>query len=181
MTETVGFNEQTRSLYSLDAMGEREKGLVLAQLFAYWEALPPGWHGLPNIEDCPPKLALTGKIADQICCLDTNSENLLNYIVRDHATSTIPGFGSELVARPLCDRRGLDTDTTACAVEFRYCKYERTPNCHEIEQILSGLKRHYTRIMVPVEDDSGDVCRIYFAMCELQPIKRVTFRVIVDS
>lgn len=181
MTETVGFDEQTRSLYSLDAMSEREKGSVLAQLFAYWEALPPGWHGLPNIKDCQPKLALPRNIAEQVCCLDTSAENPLNYIVREHATSTIPGFGTELVGRPLCDRPELDMDTTACAVEFLYCKRERTAMYHEIEQILGGLRRHYTRIIVPVEDDSGEVCRIYFAMRELQPAKRVTFRVIGDS
>ncbi len=181
VTETVGLDEQIRSLYSLEAIADREKGSVIEQLYGYWEALPPGWHGLPNIRDCQPKFVLPPHLADQICCLDTSSDNPLNYLVREHAASTIPGFGIELAGRPLCDRPELDMDTTACAIEFLYCKRERTPMYHEIEQILDGLKRHYTRIMVPVENDSGDVRRIYFAMREMQPAKRVTFRVIEES
>lgn len=179
-TETAGFDEQTRSLYSLGAFADREKGSVLGQLYDYWRALPRGPYGLPHTDICLPKTALPQNFADQICCLDTRADNPLDYIIRDHAASPIPGFGSDLVGKPLCDRPTLEMDTPACAVEFLYCKHERTPMYHEIEQILGGLKRHYTRIMVPVEGDLGDVARIFFAMRELQPAKRETFHFIEE-
>lgn len=178
MTESIGFDEQTRSLYSLDAFAARESESVLKRLFDYWQALPRSQGGLPLSETCNPKSDLEAEFAEQICALDTSSENPLNYVVRDHAASPLPGHGHALVGRPLCDRPELDMDTTACAVEFLYCKRERTPMYHEIEQMIGGLKRHYTRIMVPVEDSAGAVCLIYFAMREIQPAKRVTFPVV---
>ena len=178
MTEAIGFDEQVRSLYSLEAFADREIGTALARLYTYWEALPRTLHGLPLAGDCQPKFALPADVAEQVCCLETTEDNPLNYIVREHAANPIPGFGSELVGKPLCDRPELDMDTTACAIEFLYCKRERVAMYHEIEQILSGLKRHYTRIMLPVANDAGDVSHIYFAMREVVPVKRVTFHLV---
>lgn len=181
MTEAIGFDEQVRSLYSLEAFAEREKGTVLGRLYTYWEALPRTSRGLPLTKHCRPKSDMPPELADQVCCLETTEDNPLNYIVREHAANPIPGFGSELIGKPLCDRPELDMDTTACAIEFLYCKRERVAMYHEIEQILSGLKRHYTRIMLPVEDDAGNVCQIYFAMREMVPAKRVTFHFVESS
>ena len=128
-----------------------------------------------------PKEILPDRLAKQVSCIDTSANDPLDFVILEHAPSTIPGFGEELAGRPLCDRPDTDMDTTASAVEFLFCKHERTPMYHEVEQILGGLKRHFTRIMLPVENRAGDVERIYFVMRELQPVKRITFHVVGDG
>ena len=52
---------------------------------------------------------------------------------------------------------------TACAIEYLSCKHERMAMYHEIDQIMSGYQRHYTRVIVPVENGSGRVDRVYSA------------------
>ena len=181
LRETVGFDEQTRSLYSMDAFSDWEKGTFLHDLYDYWKNFPVIASGLPHMDSCRPKSALPHMVAERICCIDTSADNPLDYIVREHAANALPGFGVELSGRPLCDRPELDMDTTACAIEFMSCKLERKPLYHEIDQLLGGLKRHYMRLMLPVQNDAGEVDLIYFAIRDLQPAKRVTFHFVGEN
>lgn len=181
VSETIGFDEQTRSLYSLEAFKAREKGTVLMHFYHYWVTLPIGQGGIPHEDVCRPKEHLPPNVAARVSWIDTSAEDPQQFIVRDHVASTIPGLGIELSDRPLCDIPALDMHTTACAVEYLFCKHERTPMYHEIEQLISGLKRHYTRIMLPVMNDAGDVNRIYYATRQIEPVKRVSFHVVGES
>ncbi len=181
MTETIGFDEQTRSLYSFDAFKDRENGTILRHLYNYWVTLPVGAHGLPHEDQCRPKVDLSAKVADMVSWIDTTPDDPLNFIIRDHVESTIPGWGVELSDKPLCNCPEMEMHTTACAVEYLFCKHERKPMYHEIDQLIGGLKRHYTRIMLPVENNAGEVDRIYYATNQLQPITRVAFHVVGES
>lgn len=178
MTETVGFDEQTRSVYPLEAFLDREAETPLGKLYAYWRALPSGAHGLPNQAECLPRRDLPAELAQQVSSIDTCAKNPLEYVIREHAPNPIPGLGVELAGKPLCHRRETDMDTTASAVEFLFCKHERTPVYHEVDILMGGLKRCYTRIMLPVETDSGTVERIFFALRDLQPARRIAFHTV---
>ena len=181
MTETVGLDEQTRSLYSLAAFRNREKATPLFRLYEYWSALPRGPQGLPFQGGFRPEADLSEELAAQVCSIDTSANDPLDYIIVRQAPSTLRGYGTELAGRPLCDRRQTDMDTTACAVEFLFCKHERRPMYHEIDQILDGLKRHFTRIMLPVENDAGMVETIHYATRDLHRVRRVAFRLVEEA
>jgi hypothetical protein len=178
MSETMGFDEQTRSLFSMEAFKDRENGTVLQQLYNYWITIPVGLQGLPREPDFNPGETFPPNVNDAISWIETKSEDPLKFIIREHAENTIPGLGVELSDKLLCDRPEIDMHTTACAVEFLFCKRERTPMYHEIEQILGGLKRHYTRLMLPVENNQGNVDRIYYTTRQIHPVKRITFHLV---
>lgn len=178
MTETIGFDEQTRSLYSLDAFKERESGTVLHHLYNYWATLPRGSFGLPHQDTHRPKADLPAKTADSVAWIDTRADDPLLYVIRENCENPIQGWGVELTDKPLKDCPDMEIHTTACAVEYLFCKHERCPMYHEIEQIIGGLKRHFTRIMLPVENDAGEVERIFFAKRHIHAARRLTFHVV---
>ena len=53
------------------------------------------------------------------------------------------------------------SQATATAMEYNACKHARAPMYHEIEQIIGGVMRHYTRIVLPVADRHGKVVKLY--------------------
>lgn len=178
MTETIGFDEQTRSLYSLEAFKDRENGTVLHHLYNHWVTLPRGKYGLPHENQYNPKTDLPAKTADMVSWIDASAGDPLQYVIRENCENPIQGWGVELTDKPLSDCPEMEIHTTACAVEYLFCKHERQPMYHEIEQIIGGLKRHFTRIMLPVENDAGEVERIYFAKRQVHAVKRITFHVV---
>lgn len=159
----------------MEAFKDREKGTVLHHLHTYWVTLPRGRFGLPHESNFFPKTQLPAQLANAVSWIDTKPGDPLKFVMRDHQASTIPGLGTELSDTPLCERPDLEMHTTACAIEFLFCKHERKPLYHEIEQTLGGLRRHYSRLMLPVENGKGEIDRIYYATRQLQPVKRETF------
>lgn len=178
MFETSGFDEQARSRFSLEVFFEREAGSAPRQLYDYWDGLPLGPSGLPAETVCHPRTTLPKAAAQWVSWIDTTAEDPMEFVIWDHRESPIAGLGTELSGRRLGDIREAPLHFSACAIEYLYCKHERLPMYHEIDQILCGYKRHYTRIMVPVADERGDVNRIYYAIRRLREttrVKRVTF------
>jgi hypothetical protein len=173
MFETSGFDEQARSRYSMDDFFLRETDSVPRRLYDYWSALPVGSAGLPDAVSCRPRAVLPRNIAEWVSWIDTTADDPMEFILWDHCPSPVPGLGEELSGRSLGDVREAPLHFSACAIEYLYCKHERTPMYHEIEQILCGYKRHYTRIMVPVADENGSVSRIYYAIRCLRATRRV--------
>ncbi len=173
MFETSGFDEQARSRFSMDVFLERECGSALWHLYQHWKALPPGPYGLPLAATCDPKQTLPDDIAKWIAWIDTTEEDPTQFIIWEHPESHIPGMGTELSGKLLNDIPEAQLHVSACAIEYLYCKHEREPMYHEIDQILCGYRRHYTRLLVPLADESGGVSKIFYAIRMLGEMVRV--------
>lgn len=176
--ENDGDDEQTRSLYSIDALREREKGTDILKLYNYWVASPAGKFGLPHMSCFYPGSPISKYFSEKISWIDTSSSDPFQFVMRDHRENPIPGWGKELSNKTLFERKDMEMHHSACAVECLLCKMERAPMYHEIEQTITGLSRHFTRLMVPVENDQGHVDRIYYISRRLRPIKRVSFEIV---
>jgi hypothetical protein len=173
MFETSGFDEQARSRFSMDVFFARENGdSALRHLYRHWEALPKGRHGLPTAAMCDPKQTLAGDVAKWIAWIDTTREDPTQFIIWEHPECRIPGLGAELSGKLLNDIPEAQLHVSACAIEYLYCKHERIPMYHEIDQILCGYRRHYTRLLVPLADEDGSVSRLFYAVRVLsEPVR----------
>ncbi|MEX2614906.1 MAG: hypothetical protein WD767_02315 [Alphaproteobacteria bacterium] len=174
MFETSGFDEQARSRFSMDVFFEREGcGSALWHLYRHWKALPKKQHGLPAASMCNPKPALPRDVAKWIAWIDTTKDDPTQFIIWEHPESHIPGMGVELSGKLLNDIPVAQLHISACAIEYLYCKHERIPMYHEIDQILCGYRRQYTRLLVPLADENGNVSRIFYAIRMLSELGRV--------
>ncbi len=172
MFETSGFDEQARSRFSMDVFFERERGSALWHLYQHWKVLPKGRHGLPTARMFDPKPALPHNVAKWIAWIDTTEEDPTQFTIWEHPECHIPGMGAELSGKLLNDIPEAQLHVSACAIEYLYCKHERVPMYHEIDQILCGYRRHYTRLLVPLADNNGGVSRIFYAIRMLGEIVR---------
>lgn len=170
--ETFGFSEQNRARYSIDSFLDIEQGTAPRRLYDYWLAARPAGGGLPQEEDFDPKSDLPEETARSVSWMDVGSDDPLAFVMRDHLASPIPGYGVELSDKPLRDFPDL-SQATATAAEYNACKHAREPMYHEIEQILGGVRRHYTRIMLPVVDRDGKVTKLYCGFRQVRELVRV--------
>ena len=158
--ETFGLEAQNRARYSIEAFLDIEQGTAPRRLYDYWLAACPDDGGLPLDEDFQPRDALPPDAMQWVSWIDVGGEDPLSFVMRDHPASPISGYGVELSDKPLRDFPDL-SQATSTAMEYLACKHAREPMYHEIDQILGGVIRHYTRIVLPVADRDGNVTKLY--------------------
>jgi hypothetical protein len=88
--------------------------------------------------------------------------------MRDHPDNLIQGFGRELSGKVLAEFPSK-MHAKSLMLEHLRCKRWKVPLYHEIDQVINGIGRHYTRLMVPLVDETGTVTRIYYGVYPLVP------------
>jgi len=168
VTEIVGDNEQTQIRYAIADFLKLEQGTPPRKLYDCWTRLPRNTCGLPYESNCHPldqPDRVTGILGSWV---ETNSEDPMDFIMREHAKNEFPGYGTELSDKPLsCIPDSLHA--FSCATEYLFCKTDREPVYHEIRQRTRGIKRHYTRILLPVDGADGNVARVYYGVRRIAP------------
>ena len=158
--ETAGFDEQNRARYSIEAFLDLEQSTAPRLLYDYWLAACPAGGGLPQVEDFQPKDALPPDAMQWVSWMDVSGDDPLAFVMHNHLANPVPGYGIELSDKPVEAIPDL-SQATATAMDYLACKHAREPMYHEIEQIVGGVMRHYTRIVLPVEDRVGNVTKLY--------------------
>ena len=161
-------DEQSRILYPLELLAERESETALGHLFQYWRRRcdgdkPPREHEFSPHEILPPEFM------PPVSWLDVTPEDPLNFVFRDHVSTTLISMANKPL-RAVQNKLHM----TALAAEYTRCKSFRRPMYHEIDQIIDGISRQYVRLLVPVIDRKSRVGRLFSAT-------RVIFSEQVDS
>lgn len=172
VTECAGSDSQTKSCYSIGDFLILEQGTRLRQVYEYWLRLPQNEFGLPDEAMCCPADGLpdaTGLLGSWI---DTRAEDPMDFIIREHSANKFPGYGVELSDQPL-SKFPDPLHAFSCAAEYLFCKADRKPVYHEIQQITGGIRRHYTRIMLPFDGGDGIVSRVHYAVRHIMPPRRL--------
>lgn len=172
VTEIIGDDEQTRFRYAIGDFLELEQGTRPRQLYDFWRRLPREQHGLPHERNCGPRDAFPAACGVMGSWIETRAEDPLNFVMREHEPNEFPGYGTELSDQPLS---GFPDSLHAfsCAAEYLFCKSDREPVYHEIRQVTGGIRRHYTRIMLPVAGDYGKVVRVHYAVRRIMTPQRI--------
>ena len=155
--ESDSLDEQSRILYPLEMLAERESETALGHLFQYWRRRCDG--DKPPLEhEFSPREILPPEFIGPVSWLDVTPEDPLNFMFRDHVSTTLISMADKPL-RAVSNRLHM----TALAAEYTRCKSFRQPMYHEIDQIIDGISRQYVRLLVPVTDKKARVCRLFSA------------------
>lgn len=158
-----GADETCRLLYSLNAFAEQEADTRLDAIYFYWDALRGDGRQLPLARDFRPDLAFDRSTMNWVHAVELRDDNPANFVMRDHDNNGVVPFTVRMADRRISDYpRRLHAE--GCMREYQMCRILRRPLYHEIDHITAGVARHYTRILLPLADDSGAVVRLAYAI-----------------
>lgn len=161
-----GNDLQVRTLYDLNAFAERETGGHLDILHYYWSSVQIEREGLPALSEFRPEAVLPNGEACKVGWIDTTPEDPNNFIMQDHPNNRIAGLGRELSGKVLSEFPNK-MHAKSLVLEYLRRKRWKVPLYHEIDQVINGVARHYTRLMVPLVDEAGNVTRIFYGVSPL--------------
>lgn len=162
-----GNDVQVRTLFDMNTFAEREAGTHLDILHYYWSSFQIDEAGAPSFSDFHPDDVLSAAGTCKVGWIDTTADDPNNFVMRDHPENPIRGFGRELDGKILADFPNK-MHAKSLVLEYLRCKRWKVPLYHEIDQVINGVARHYTRLMVPLLDESGTVTRIYYGVSPLK-------------
>ncbi len=161
-----GKDLQVRTLYDMNVFAEKEASTHLDILHYYWSSLQIEKDGLPKISEFHPGKILPNAGKCKVGWIDSSAEDPNNFVMRDHPDNPIQGFGRELSGKVLAEFPSK-MHAKSLMLEYLRCKRWKVPLYHEIDQVINGIGRHYTRLMVPLVDQTGTVTRIYYGVYPL--------------
>lgn len=161
-----GNDVQLRILYDMNAFAEKEAATHLDILHYYWSSLQIDRDTLPNLSEFHPRDILPNIDNCLVGWIDATADDPNNFIMRDHPDNPIFGLGTELTDRLLSEFPNR-MHAKSLVLEYLRCKRWKVPHYHEIEQVIGGISRHYTRLMLPLVDDTGTVTRIFYGITPL--------------
>lgn len=170
---TQGVDMQVRSAYTLDAFHGLEFGTDLQVMFDYWRE-KSGAGPLPQGENFNPNRDLPEHVAGRMSWIDASAADPMNFSVFNHIPSPVTQYGVALSGKRLNQIMSLGIHITACAGEYFVCQHSKLPFYHEIEQVVGGIQRHYTRLMLPVLDSDGQVTKIYYSCRPKRETRKVS-------
>ncbi|NKB58108.1 MAG: hypothetical protein GKS00_17425 [Alphaproteobacteria bacterium] len=164
-------DHQIRLMLSHDALLKREQLSTIGPLFDYWRECTtnrvPGKQIAFN-----PGSALSAEALRWVSWIDVRSDSALDFIWCNHVYGWLGDVSTEY-----CDSSGrkvrdhnVKLHRQYCAVEYQLCKSSKQPLYHEIKQHTGSIQRHYTRLLLPVLDEGGNVFRIFYACRRFLPI-----------
>jgi hypothetical protein len=170
VTGREGDDVQKRILYDLVTIDTKEADTLLDFLYYYWSALQAGADDVPDILDFQVEKILQPAALEYTGWVDTESEDPRNFIIRHHRSNRLPGFDDGDGDTRLSDIPNK-MHANSLILEYLRCKRWKIPLYHEIDQRIGGIRRHYTRLLLPLANGEGAVTRIFFGF---RLIARVT-------
>lgn len=161
--EIHGDDEQCRRQFSLNTFAERERDSVPDILYYYWDALRGDGRRIPRVHDFRPKETFNAAINLYIRSVDVSSEDPGKFLFRDHHGGPINLVPGGLDGKPMSAFPSR-IHVNATLAEYDLCKRLGRPLYHELNQVICGMPRHYTRILLPLADDEGRVVRLTYGL-----------------
>ena len=161
-----GNDVQVRTLFDMNAFAEKEASTHLDILHYYWSSLQIEKDTLPKVTEFHPKEIFPAPAQGSVGWIDSSVEDSKNFILRDHPENPVYGLGWELNDTFLSEFPNK-MHAKSLILEYLRCKRWKVPLYHEIDQVIGGIGRHYTRLMVPLVDEAGIVTRIYYGVSPL--------------
>lgn len=156
-----GNDFQLRILYDMNAFAEKEEASHLDILHYYWSSLQLDEDSLPKISEFRIHDVLPESARNSVAWIDTTAEDPNKFVLREHPDRPHPGFGKELTDKFVSDFPNR-LHAKSLVLEYLRCKRWRIPLYHEIDQVINGVARHYTRLLLPLVSETGEVTRLYY-------------------
>jgi hypothetical protein len=163
-----GNDVQIRTLFDFNAFAEREADTHLDMLYYYWSALEAGSAGIPRVSDFKPEIVLTLTGENIVGWNDVSRNNPQDFVMNSHPDNPVSRFGAALANKRITEFPNK-LHAKSLVLEYFRCKHWKVPLYHEIDQVIDGIARHYTRLMLPLADDAGAVTQVYYGVRRLAP------------
>ena len=146
---------QRRTQLDFDKLIAMERSLVavtrmptnVTVVYDYWLSLRRG--GIVRLKDFAPRRDL-GKMGVTVTQIDVDSDNPWHYRFTSHKGVYFGWMNGKCLAdfplTPVIDE---------CAIEYFECKSAGRPVAHHIEHELSGFRRDYLRLLLPLSGCDG--------------------------
>lgn len=158
-----GGDFQYEEEYSVSDLPKFIGSRPVERIFHYWKELdvsaPSGWNLRDHI---PALLDHVGTTADV-----TEDDPLATKIIR-HNTCPDTGYGPQWDGMPLRAYTDWLDHAVSCGLTYRRCKASREPLLHRITQSVQGLERDYLRLILPEQEEGGEIVRIHCATIRLK-------------
>lgn len=158
-----GMDEQCRLQYSLNSFAELEANSIPETVFYYWQALKGDGRELPHVEQFQPKAIFGPNICYFIRAMETASVNPDYFVVRDHYAHKTTPFSDGMLDRRLVEFPSR-IHVEATQREYLRCLESRTPLYFRVSQLICGIPRNYSKLMLPLVDDSGRIVRVAYGL-----------------
>ena len=150
----------------MNAFAEKEKASHLDILHYYWSSLQIEKNTLPKISEFHPQDVLPAVGQCPVGWIDSSADDPNNFVMQNHPENPVYGLGIELNDRFLSEFPNK-MHAKSLLLEYLRCKRWKAPLYHEIDQVIGGIGRHYTRLMLPLVDETGTVTQIHYGVSPL--------------
>jgi len=156
-------DEQYRARFSVEAFRHIEANTPVDTLFYYWDTLRKGHGASPLLGSFRPFEIFPQAVLDSISWVEVDDENAENFVLRNHHGGTMQDVYGSVEGLRFRDypNRIHRRETIR---DYQLCKKLKRPLYHDINQVLDGACRRYTRIMMPLCDAKGDVVQIAYGL-----------------
>ncbi|MBT3372246.1 MAG: hypothetical protein HOA08_03940 [Rhodospirillaceae bacterium] len=178
LRERVGDDFQQRDHYYPDALFELESwDSPISIMFRYWLDLRGGRFRVPEIDAFQPGKLWELKIPHHVALIDCSTEDPCNFFVQSHPYDIVnkpwlfgkPASGLRTGAVPSrLHSRSVQTDYQAA----KACETRNLARYSRITQVVNGVFRDYTRLLLPFAGPRGDITMLASATRMHQPASR---------
>jgi hypothetical protein len=151
LNERAAENCQTRIWIDAERAGIDNKDTGIETLFRYWRERSFLEDGVPALTNFNPPMARTPWV-------DVGPDNPLRFVMRDHPAGVCGNWEAATFAE-----HAIPIHAKACAREYHNCKSLRAPTYIYTQQKMLGIEREYTKLLLPLADETGAVTRVVYA------------------
>lgn len=147
---------QVRFMFDFDAAFSREADSNIGNMFNLWKDSPRSLNGIRLAE---PLLSRRDKIqlaTHDFTVISTSTPNPFGFVIEKHAEPA--SFGSQF-GKALGDIE-WEMNRHSVVTEYLFAKEARQPVYDEIHQWWGGKHRHYSRLLLPIGNNHGEITKI---------------------
>jgi len=159
--EFDGKDIHARTLYDLSSIPTGEADSLLDLLYYYWSTLEMAQEGPPLASEFKPEPLLQPDAVNFIARIDTDSENPRDFVVHREIPGYSPGTERQAIATRLGELPAT-MHINALLLDYARCKQWRSPLYHVIDQTMGGVRRIYSRLLLPLADETGVVIQVFY-------------------
>ena len=155
-------NWTRRIRYSLDEAFRRERAASGHGVSAPRQLLD-AWRADTVSAEFLTRMSLADATKPWLARVDVTQNSPWQYRYTQHMSSPYGHFRGESLAEVTAGHP-FPAHVTSAMLEYHTCKLTNQPTYFEIEQVVDGIYRAYTRLMVPLRERHGSPAEIAYAI-----------------
>ncbi len=155
-------NWTRRIRYSLDEAFRRERAAAGHGISAPRQLID-AWRAGTVSDAFLTRMSLADATKPWLARVDVTENSPWQYRYTQHMSSPYGHFRGESLAEVTASHP-FPSHVTSAMLDYHSCKQTQQPTYFEIEQVVDGIYRAYTRLMVPLQGRRGKLSEVAYAI-----------------